>query len=138
MFLYILPGLTALHGILTAQNALKNYKQTNSEQGSLVIELICASLLVLACLIMLMFVVFNVTSLLSFICGYLLATVATLPLIVVDTIKVISAVRQKRGVWRNLLKLVLNCFALLIYLTFVLWMSVFFVFALSGEPYMGN
>jgi hypothetical protein len=136
--LYVIAGLTGLHGVLIAKSALKYRRQTQSSKGSLLVELACASLLVLACLIMVMHVVFNVAPVISFFCGWLLATIATLPLVITGVMKVITAIRRKQRVWRKVLRLVLNCFALLIYLILAGWMSMLLVLLLSGEPYMGN
>ncbi|MBD1872897.1 hypothetical protein H6F75_05340 [Nodosilinea sp. FACHB-131] len=136
--MYVIAGLTGLHGVLIAKSAFKHRKQAQSSMGNLLIELNCAGLLVLACLIMLTHVVFKVAPVISFFCGWLLAAIATLPLVIIGVIKVITAIRQKQRVWRKVVRLVLNCFALLIYLTFALWMSMLLVMLLSGEPYMGN
>lgn len=136
--LYAIAALTGLHGVLVAKSALKHRRQTRSGKGSFLVELICASFLVLACLIMVTPLVLNLEPFLFFSCGWLLAAIATLPLIITGVIKVITGVRQKQHVWRRVLRLTLNCFALLIYLTLVLWMSMLLMFVLSGEPYMGN
>lgn len=136
--LYAIAGLTGLHGILVAKSALKYRRQTRSGKGSLLVELTCASLLVLACLIMVMDVVLNLAPFITFFCGWLLAAIATLPLVITGVMKVITAVRQKQRVRRKVLNLALNCLALLIYLMLAFWMSMLVVLLVPGEPYMGN
>ena len=138
MALYVIDGLMGLQRVLIAKSALKDRRQTRFSKASLLVELTCASLLLLACLIMVTPVVFNVAPFISFFCGSLVAVIATLPLVVTELIKVITAVRKKQRIWQEVLKLVLNCFVLLIYLTLAFWMSMLLVLALSGEPYMGN
>ncbi len=135
---YAVAGLTGLHGVLIAKSALKYHRQTQSSKGILLVELTCSSLLVLACLIMVMSIVFNVAPVISFFCGWLLATISTLPLVITGVMKVIIAVRRKQHVWQKVLRLVLNCFALSIYLMLVVWISMLLVILLSGEPYMGE
>lgn len=136
--MYVIAGLAGLHGILIATSALKYRRRAQSSMGSLLIELNCAGLLVLACLIMLMHVVLKIAPVISLFCGCLLAAIATLPLVITGVVKVITAIRRKQHVWRKVVRLVLNCLALLIYLTFALWMSMLLVMLLSGEHYMGN
>lgn len=138
MALYLVAGLTGLHGVLTAKSALRYYRGIRFNRLNLLIELICAGLLVLACFVMLTHVILNVTPLLTFVCGWLLAAIATLPLLVTGIMKVVTAVRRKQGAWQNSLKLALHLLALLVYLTLVAWMSMLLALALTGEPYMGN
>lgn len=135
--LVFVAGLPGLHGILTAKNALRSRRQTNFRKGQKV-ELACSGLLILAGFIMLVSVVFQMPSFVIFFFGGLLAAIATLPLIITGLIKVITAVRQQRGVWQSLLKVALNVLALVIYLVLAAWMSMLFIFWLTGEPYMGN
>lgn len=122
LFLCAIAELTGLRGILVAKNALKYHRQTQSDKGSLFLKLICATLLVLACLIILLPVLYNQASSISFLSGWLLAIIGTLPLTAIRVEKVIEAIRQNQYVyiWRDVLKMVLNCFALLIYLVFLL------------------
>ncbi len=134
----IIAGLTGMHGVLTAKSALKYYRQAQSGKGSLIIKLTCASLLVLAFLVMLTYGVFNVSPIITFFCGWLLAAIATLLLTLAGVIEVIKAFRHKHHQRRNIAKLLLNFFALLIYCLLALWMSMLLVIALSGEPYMGK
>ncbi|MBD1862967.1 MULTISPECIES: hypothetical protein [Trichocoleus] len=104
-------------------------------------ELACASLLVVASLMMLASAAFYKIpffSTLALLWGLLSAAIATLPLVITGALKVITAVRQKREMWQSVLKLLLNSLALLIYLVALAWISMFLVFLLSGEPYMGN
>lgn len=136
--LIFVAGLPGLHGILTAKSALRSRRQAKSGKKGQKVELACSGLLILAGFIMLVSVVFQMPSFIIFFFGGLLAAIATLPLIITGLIKVITAVRQKRGLWQNLLKLVLNVLALLIYSVLAAWMSMLFIFWLTGEPYMGN
>jgi hypothetical protein len=136
--LFFVAGLPGLHGILTAKSVLRSRRQTHSRQRFQKVELACSGLLVLAGFVMLVSVVFQVPSFIVFFFGGLLAAIATLPLIITGLLKVITAVRQKRDIWQNLLKVVLNVLALLIYLVLAAWMSMLFIFWLTGEPYMGN
>ena len=136
--LIFIAGLPGLHGILTAKSVLRYRRQTHSRQRFQKVELACSGLLVLAGFVMLVSVVFQVPSFIIFFFGGLLAAIATLPLIITGLLKVITAVRQKRDIWQNLLKVVLNVLALLIYLVLAAWMSMLFIFWLTGEPYMGN
>ncbi|HEY9607617.1 MAG TPA: hypothetical protein V6C85_38890 [Allocoleopsis sp.] len=139
MFSYlIIAGLTGMHGVLTAKSALKYHRQAQSGKGSLSVKLICASLLVLAFLVMLTYGVFNVSPIVTFFCGWLLAAIATLPLTITGVIEVINAFRHKHHQRRNITRLLLNFLALLIYCILALWMSMFLAIALSGEPYMGK
>ncbi len=135
---YAIAGLTALHGVFIAKSALKYRRQNQSSKGSLLVELTCASLLVLACLIMLTHVVFKVAPIISSFCGWLLAAIATLPLVITGVMQIVRAIRRKQRVWRKVLRLALNCFALLIYLTLALWMSMLLVLLLSGAPYTNS
>lgn len=136
--LIFVAGLPGLHGVLIAKSALRSRRQTNSRKGCQKVELACAGVLILAGFIMLASVVFQMPSFIVFFFGGLLAAIATLPLILTGLLKVITAVRQKRGIWQNLLKVVLNVVALLIYLVLAVWMSMSFIFLLTGEHYMGN
>jgi hypothetical protein len=136
--LIFVAGLPGLHGVLIAKSALRSRRQTNSRKRCQNVELVCSSGLILAGLIMVVSVVFQMPSFIVFFFGGLLAAIATLPLILTGLIKVITAVRQKRGIWQNLLKVALNVLALLIYLVLAAWMSMLFIFWLTGEPYMGN
>lgn len=139
MSLYlIIAALTGMHGVLTAKSAFKYHRQAQSGKGCLIVKLICASLLVLASLIMLSYKVFNVAPIITFFCGWLLAAIATLPLTFAGAIEVIKAFKHKHDQRRNIARLLLNFLALLIYCTFALWMSMLLVLALSGESYMGN
>lgn len=136
--LVFVAGLPGFHGVLIAKSVLRSRKQTNSRRKCQNIELACSGVLVLASFIMLVSVVFQMPSFIIFFFGGLLAAIATLPLIITGLLKVITAVRQKRGVWHNILNVVLNVLALLIYLVLAAWMSMLFIFWLTGEPYMGN
>lgn len=136
--LFFVAGLPGLHGTLTAKSALRYRRQANSGKRCQNIELACSGVLVLAGFIMVVSVVFQMPSFIIFFFGGLLAAIATLPLIITGLLKVITAVRQKRGIWQNLLKVVLNVLALLIYVVLAAWMSMLFIFWLTGEPYMGN
>ncbi len=140
-FVGILVGSPGLHGVLIAKGALRGQRQAKLNKRCLIGELACASLLVVASLMMLASAAFHKIpffSTLALLCGLLLAAIAALPLVITGVLKVITAVRQKREVWRSILKLLLNSLALLIYLVALAWMSMFLVFLLSGEPYMGN
>ena len=134
----IIAGLTGIHGVLTAKSAFKYHRQAQSGRGILFVKLICASLLVLACLVMLTYGVFNVSPIITFFCGWLLAASATLPLTITGVIEVIQAFIHKHYQRRNIANLLLNFFALLAYCLLTLWMSMFLAIALSGEPYMGK
>ncbi len=137
----ILIGLPGLHGVLIARSTLKGQRQTKLDKKCLIGEIVCASFLVVASLMMLASVAFHKIPFfpaLALFCGLLLAAIATLPLVITGVLKVITAVGQKREVWQSVLKLLLNSLALLIYLVALTWMSMFLVFLLSGEPYMGN
>ncbi|HEY9815432.1 MAG TPA: hypothetical protein V6D20_06475, partial [Candidatus Obscuribacterales bacterium] len=89
-------------------------------------------------LIIVMHAVFNVAPVISFFCGWLLAAIATLPIVIIGVMQVITAIRRKQRVWRKVLGLILNCFALLIYLMLAFWMSMLIVLLLSGESYIGD
>jgi hypothetical protein len=134
----IVAGLTGMHGVLTAQSALKSYRQAQFGKGSLIVKLICATLLVVAFLLMLTYVMFDVSSIITFFCGWLLAASATLLLTITGVIEVIPAFIHKHHQRRNLANLLLNFLALLVYCLLTLWMSMFLAIALSGEPYMGK
>ena len=134
----IVAGLTGMHGVLTAKSAFKSYRQAQFGKGSLIVKLICASLLVVAFLVMLTYVMFNVSSIITFFCGWLLAASATLPLTITGVIEVIKAFIHKHHQRRNIANLLLNFLALLVYCLLALWMSMFLAIALSGEPYMGK
>src|SRR4028118_2407141 len=136
--LIIIAGLTGMHGVLTAKSALKYHRQAQSGKGSLIVRLICASLLLLAFLVMVTYEVFNVSPIITFFCGWLLAAIATLPLTITGVIEVIKAFRHKHHQRRNIARLLLNFLALLIYCSLALWMSMLLAMALAGEPYMGK
>jgi hypothetical protein len=136
--LLIIAGLTGMHGVLTAKSALKYHRQSQSGKGTLIIKLICASLLVLAFLVMLTYGVLNVSPIITFFCGWLLAAIATVLLTITGVIEVIKAFRQKHHQRRNIARLLLNFLALLVYCILALWMSMLLAIALSGEPYMGK
>ena len=134
----IIAGLTGIHGVLTAKSAFKYHRQAQSGRGILIVKLICASLLVLACLVMLTYGVFNVSPIITFFCGWLLAAIVTLLLTITGVIEVIKAFRQKHHQRRNIARLLLNFLALLIYCILAFWMSTLLVLALTGESYMGR
>jgi hypothetical protein len=75
---------------------------------------------------------------LGFFCGLLLATIATLTLVLTGVLKATTAVRQKREEGQSVLKVSPNSLALLIYLVLVVWMSMLLLFVLSDGPYIGN
>ncbi|HEY9878267.1 MAG TPA: hypothetical protein V6D29_07410 [Leptolyngbyaceae cyanobacterium] len=131
---YLLVGLPGLHGVLIAESALKHYRKTQSSKVSLIVELICAGLLILAVLVALI----NIRSLLAFYCGLILAAIATFPLTVVGTIEAIKAVRKKQYRRRNVVRLLLNSIALLIYCSLVFSLTFLVAMGLAGESYMGN
>ena len=68
---YLLMALPGLHGWLTGSAALDDHRQAQSDQNRLIVELICASLLGLATLVMLL----GVASLLVFWIGAVLGAI---------------------------------------------------------------
>ena len=134
----IIAGLTGIHGVLTAKSALEYHKQAQSDKRSLIVKLICASLLVLAFFVMLTYGVLNISPIITFFCGWLLAAIATVLLTITEAIEMIKAFRHKYHQRRNIARVMLNFLALLIYCILTLWMSMLLAIALSGEPYMGK
>lgn len=130
---YIVFGSPGLQGILNARSTLKYHRQTQSSKVVLIVELICAGLLILT-----VAAAFMSKSLIAVYCSWIFAAIATFPLTITSAIEVIQALRQKHHRRRNITKFLLNCLALLIYV--ILLISFFFllIVAVSGESYMGN
>ncbi|HEY9297008.1 MAG TPA: hypothetical protein VIQ31_11665 [Phormidium sp.] len=130
---YLAVALPGLHGALVAESALSYYKEAHSSKRSLIAELICSGLLVLGVLLGLI-----VRSLFGFYCGLILAAIATFILTIIGIIEVIKAFRSKRYQRRNIVRLLLNSSALLIYCSLVFSLTFLVVLGLAGESYMGN
>jgi cation transport ATPase len=132
-FFYLAIGVPGLHGVLNARSALRYHRQTQSSKLILVIELICASLLILS-----VAVACTSQSFISIYASWIIAAIATFPLTITSAVEVIQAIRRKRHQRRNTVKFLLNCLALLIYCVLLVGFFFLAVIALSGEPYMGN
>ncbi|MBD2256148.1 hypothetical protein [Pseudanabaena sp. FACHB-2040] len=130
----LVAALPGLHGALVASSALQYHRQTQSSKESLTVELICAGLLATTTLVTLL----SLSSLLAFYFGWVLAAAAALPLAITGSIETLQAVKRKRHRRRNLVRLLLNVSALLIYCLLVFFSSFLVIMWLSGEPYMGN
>ncbi|HEY9762872.1 MAG TPA: hypothetical protein V6D07_10110, partial [Trichocoleus sp.] len=68
----------------------------------------------------------------------ILAAIATFLLTITGAIETIKAVRQKRHRRRNIVRLLLNSSALLIYCLLVFSLTFLVAMGLAGESYMGN
>lgn len=134
LFASIALGLPGLHGVLNARSALRYYRQTKASKVKLVIELICASLLVLSVFVVLI----DVKSLLTLYGSWVLAAIATFPLLITGAIEVIVAVRRKRHQRRCIVKWLLNLGAFVAYGVLLSFFAVLAIIALDGEYYMGN
>ncbi len=137
----VLIGMPCLHGILIAKSAVNYKHQAISDEKCLNVELVCAGLLVVASLIMLQSIAVDsrpIASAIAFVLGLLLSAIATLPVVMIGILNIITAVRQKRERWQSAWPLLLNSLALSIYLMLLSWLSVLLPFILSGKHYMGN
>ncbi|MBD2102338.1 hypothetical protein [Leptolyngbya sp. FACHB-261] len=128
-------GLLGLHGLLTAAIAINHYKRTKHGKGLLIVELICACLLIFACVLILKTMGLDYQSPLPFFFGWWLAVIATLPLNITAVVKLIRAFRNKQRRTLNVLRLLLNFFALAIYLILALWLTSMILIMLSGGTY---
>jgi hypothetical protein len=132
--LYLLMALPGLHGLLTGRAALDDYRQAQSDQNRLIVELISASLLGLATLVMLL----RASALLVFWIGAVLGAIATFPLVITAAVGAIKAARQRCDRRRRIIGLLLQTFAFLTYSGVALWLSFLVVLGLAGESYMGS
>lgn len=133
--MHIIAGLPGLHGLLIATLGIIRYRQTERGKRLLIVELICSCLLILAWLLIAANVWLELQSFLSSFFGWWLATIATLLLNITAIVKTVKAVRNKRNWLQNIVGILLNLFALIIYLALALWLTNIVLLALLGVSY---
>lgn len=133
--MHLIAALPGLHGLLIATLGIIHYRRTTRGKKGLSIELVCACLLIVAWLLIIANVWLEWQLLVSSVCGWWLAAIATLVLDIVAILKTIKAFRTNDNWILSTVGLLLNLLALLIYLLFALWLSWLLVLMLLGTPY---
>jgi hypothetical protein len=136
MLISLLMGLLLLgHGLLVALIGIIDYRQIKRDIKFLIVELIGGGLLVLAWLLIIAYVRFDLPSIVSLIGGFWLAVIATLVLSIAAIVKAIQAFKNKRNWVLSTVGVLLNLLALIIYLIFALWFSWLLLMMLLGGRY---
>lgn len=136
MLISLLMGLLLLgHGLLIALLGIIDYRQIKRDNKFLIVELIGGGLLVLAWLLIIAYVRFDLPSIVSLIGGFWLAVIATLVLSIAAIVKAIQAFKNKRNWVVSTVGVLLNLLALIIYLIFALWFSWLVLMMLLGSSY---
>ena len=129
-------GLLLLsHGLLIASLGIIDYRQIKRGNKFLIAELIGGGLLVLAWLLIIAYVRFDLPSIVSLLGGFWLAAIATLVLSIVAIVKAIQAFKNQRNWVLSTVGVLLNLLALIIYLIFALWFSWLVLMMLLGSRY---
>ncbi|HEY9829565.1 MAG TPA: hypothetical protein V6D26_03240 [Stenomitos sp.] len=136
MLISLLMGLLLLcHGLLIASLAIIDYRQIKRGNKFLIVELIGGGLLVLAWLLIIAYIRFDLPSIMSLIGGFWLAAIATLALSIAAIVKAIQAFKNQRNWVLSTVGVLLNLLALIIYFIFALWFSWLLLMMLLGSPY---
>jgi hypothetical protein len=133
--LQIIAALPGLHGLVIATLSIIHYRQAKRGKKCLIVELIGGCLLMVAWLLIITHVWLEWQSLVSSVCGWWLAAIATLVLDMADIVKAFKAFRNKRNWVLSTVGVLLNLLALIIYLVFALWLSMLVLIMLVGGPY---
>lgn len=128
----VLPGL---HGLLIATLGIIHYRWTQDVKKGLIVELICACLLIGAWLLIITNVWLEWQSIVSSVCGWWLGAIATFVLNIAAILKTVKAFRTNDNWVLSTVGVLLNLLALLIYLIFALWLSWLLVLILLDAPY---
>lgn len=124
---YIALGLPALQGVINGRSSWRYYRQTQSSKCKLIIELICASLLVLAVFVALI----DIKSLEHGVLGLILAAIATSLLTITGAIETIGAIRRKQYRCRCMMKFLLNTAVLIVYVLLLCWLVPLAILGMS-------
>jgi hypothetical protein len=136
MLISLLMGLLLLsHGLLIALLGIIDYRQVKRDIKFLIVELIGGGLLVLAWLLIIAYVRFDLPSIVSLIGGFWLAVLATLVLSIAAIIKAIQAFKNQSDWVLSTVGVLLNLIALIIYLILALWLSWFLLIMGLGGSY---
>jgi hypothetical protein len=136
MLISLLMGLLLLvHGLLIALLGIIDYRQIKRDNKFLMVELIGSGLLVLAWLLIIAYVRFDLPSIVSLIGGFWLAAIATLVLSIAAIVKAIQAFKNQRNWVLSTVGVLVNLLALIIYLIFALWFSWLLLMMLLGSSY---
>lgn len=136
MLISLLMGLLLLcHGLLIASLAVIDYRQIKRDNKFLIVELIGGGLLVVAWLLIIAYVSFDLPSIMSLIGGFWLAAIATLALSIAAIVKAIQAFKNQHNWVLSTVGILLNLLALIIYFIFALWFSWLLLMMLLGSPY---
>lgn len=133
--MHLIAALPGLHGLLIATLGIIHYRKTKRSKKCLIAELIWACLLIVAWLLIITNVWLERQSLVSSVCGWWLAAIATFVLNIVAIVKIVKAFRNKGNWILSTVGVLLNLVALLIYLLFALWLSWLLVLILLDAPY---
>lgn len=136
MLISLLMGLLLLvHGLLIASLGIIDYRQIKRGNKFLIVELIGGGLLVLAWLLIIAYVRFDLPSIVSLLGGFWLAAIATFVLSIAAIVKAIQAFKNKHNWIVSTVGVLLNLLALIIYLIFALWFSWLLLMMLLGSRY---
>jgi hypothetical protein len=133
--MHLIAGLPGLHGLLIATFGIIHYRQTKRDKKCLIVELICGCLLIVAWLLIIVNVWLEWQSLVSSVCGWWLAAIATLVLDIAAIVKAVKAFRNKRNWVLSTVEVLLNLLALIIYLVLGLLSGWLLLLMLLGGPY---
>lgn len=133
--MHTIAGLPGLHGLLIATLGIMYYRRTKRGKRSLIVELICSCLLIVAWLLIIAHVWLEWRSLVSSVCGWWLAAIATLVLDIAAIVKALKAFRNKRNWVLSTVWVFLNLLALIIYLVLAVWLAGILLIMLVGGSY---
>lgn len=131
----MIAGLPGLHGLLIATLGIIHYRRRKRDEIFLIVELIYSCLLIVAWLLIIANVWLELQSLVSSVCGWWLAAIATLVLDIAAITKAVTAFRNKRNWLLNTVGVLLNLVALIIYLVLALWLTSILLIMLVGGSY---
>ena len=133
--MHMIAGLPGLHGLLIATLGIIHYRRRKRDEIFLIVELIYSCLLIVAWLLIIANVWLELQSLVSSVCGWWLAAIATLVLDIAAITKAVTAFRNKRNWLLNTVGVLLNLVALIIYLVLALWLTSILLIMLVGGSY---
>lgn len=131
----VIAGLPGLHGLLIATFGIIHYRQTKRDKECVIVEVICGCLLIVAWFLIVVNVWLEWQSLVSSVCGWWLAAIATLVLDIAAIVKAVKAFRNKRNWVLSTVEVLLNLLALIIYLVLALLLGMLLLIMLAGGPY---
>jgi uncharacterized membrane protein YhaH (DUF805 family) len=133
--MHLIAGLPGLHGLLIATFGIIHYRQTKRHKKCLIVELICGCLLIVAWLLIIVNVWLEWQSLVSSVCGWCLAAIATFVLDIAAIVKAVKAFRNKGNWVLSTVGVLLNFLALIIYLVLAFLLGWLLLLMLLGGPY---